>query len=163
LNGLYTIQDSDEDPSVTLISSSHFTSTTATRARHVSAELLQPSVSQRNTDSTDAAQPAPTCTPKKAASIFPETPGVRSVKSRARSATVRSSHSDSCGDIQPAPTCTAQKAGSISPATSGRSAAGSATPRAISTTQSTQAIPDMSETQFPFSQRAMHLQRMQMP
>jgi hypothetical protein len=129
------IRDSDEDPSVALISPSHSTSMTATRARHVSAELLQPSVSQRNTDSTDAAQPAPTCTPKKAASIFPGTPGVGSVKSRARSATVRSSHSDSCGDIQPAPTCTAQ--------TSGRSAVGSATLCTISTIQSTQAVLDI--------------------
>jgi hypothetical protein len=129
------IRDADEDPSVALISSSHCTSTTVTHVRHVSAELLQPSVSQRNTDSTDAAQPAPTFTLKKAASIFPETPGVGSVKSRARSATVRSSHTDSCGDIQPAPTCTAQ--------TSGRCTVGSATPCTISTTQSTQAVLDI--------------------
>jgi hypothetical protein len=135
------IRGSNEDPSVTLTSSSHCTSTTATHARRVSAELLQPSVSQRNTDSTDAAQPAPTCTPMEAASIFQETPGVGSVESRARSVTVRSSHSDPHGDIQPAPTCTAHKAASISPETSGRSTVRSATPWAISTTQSTQAVP----------------------
>jgi hypothetical protein len=96
-----------------------------------------------HSDSTDAAQPAPMCTPKKAASIFQETLGVWSVELRARSATVRSSYSDSCGDIQPAPTCTAQKGASIFPATSGRSAVWSAAPWAISTTQSTQAVPDI--------------------
>src|SRR6267154_598887 len=58
------IRDSNEDPAVTLISSSP--PATPPRPRHVgAAELLQPSVFERNTDSRDAAQPASTCTPKK--------------------------------------------------------------------------------------------------
>jgi hypothetical protein len=74
------IRDSYEEGG---ISFSHSTSTIATiatiatRSQHVGAELLQPSVSQRNTDSSDAAQPAP----RNAASIPPEMSGRSAVGS----------------------------------------------------------------------------------
>ncbi|OJA15890.1 hypothetical protein AZE42_11707, partial [Rhizopogon vesiculosus] len=54
------------------------------------AEPLQPSPFQRNADLSDVARPAPTCTPKKAASVFPGTLGqdrASSAASRARSTT----------------------------------------------------------------------------
>jgi hypothetical protein len=143
------IRDLNEDPAVTLNSSSHLTSTAPAHTRRVSAAgVLQPSVSQRNTDSSNAAQPAPPCTPKKAANLFPETPGVGSVASHARSATALSSHSDSSDDIQPAPTCMAQRAASVSPETPGCSRVLSGVSRARSTTRPTQAVPDIDRDPF---------------
>ncbi|KAJ8583648.1 hypothetical protein M405DRAFT_884728, partial [Rhizopogon salebrosus TDB-379] len=134
------IQDPNEDPAVTLISS-HHTPTAPTHTSHISAvEPLEPSVFQRNTGASDAAQ----CTPKKAPSIFPGTPGhfsVRSGSSRARSANVQSSHTDSSDDIQPAWGRTAQKAAIPSTEISERFELGSATWRARSVT--TQAVPDI--------------------
>jgi hypothetical protein len=108
------IRDSSEDPAVTLISSPYLTSTEPAHTRHVSAaEWPQPLVFQRNTDPSDAVHSAPTCTPKRAASVFPGTPGHSkdvSMASHARSATVQSSHADSSGDTPPAPKFTVQNA-----------------------------------------------------
>jgi hypothetical protein len=136
------IQDPNEDPAVTLISS-HHTPTEPTHTRHISAaEPLEPSVFQRNT--SDAAQPAPMYTPKKAPSIFPGTPGhfsVGSGSSRARSATIQSSYTDSSDDIQPAWRRTAQNADIVSTEMPRVFEFGSATWRARSVT--TQAIPDI--------------------
>jgi hypothetical protein len=138
------IQDPNEDPAVTLISS-HHTPTVPTHTRHISAaEPLEPLVFQRNTDSSDAAQPAPVYTPKKAPSIFPGTPGhfsVGSGSSRARSATIQSSHTDSSDDIQPTWRHTAQKADIASTETPGRFEFGSVTWQARSAT--TQAVSDI--------------------
>jgi hypothetical protein len=138
------IQDPNEDPAVTLISS-HHTPSVPTHTRHISAaEPLEPSVFQRNTDSSDAAQPAPLYTPKKGPSIFPGTPGhfsVGSGSSRARSATIQSSHTDSSDDIQPVWRRTAQKADIVSTEVPGCFQSGSAAWRARSVT--TQAVPDI--------------------
>ncbi|OAX32064.1 hypothetical protein K503DRAFT_870350 [Rhizopogon vinicolor AM-OR11-026] len=87
------IQNSHEDPAVASIPPSfHPTATTSAHTRRDSAaEPLQPSGFQQNIDSSDAAQPQapPTCTPKKAASIFQETrhSPVGSAASHARSTT----------------------------------------------------------------------------
>jgi len=87
------IQNSHEDPAVASIPPSfHPTVTTSAHTRRDSAaEPLQPSGFQQNTDSSDAAQPQapPTCTSKKAASIFQETrhSPVGSAASHARSTT----------------------------------------------------------------------------
>jgi hypothetical protein len=138
------IQDPNEDPAVSLISS-HHTPTVPTHTRHISAaEPLEPSVFQRNTDSSDAVQPALVYTPKKAPSAFPGTPGhfsVGSGSSRARSATIQSSHTDSSDDIQPARRRTAQKADIASTETPGCFEFGSVTWQARSATA--QAVPDV--------------------
>ncbi|OAX30806.1 hypothetical protein K503DRAFT_806700 [Rhizopogon vinicolor AM-OR11-026] len=83
------IQDSHKDPAVTTIFPSSHPTATAPSAHtqgYSAAEPLQPSGFQRNTDSSDAAQPPPTCTPKKAASVFQEASG-HSASSHARSKT----------------------------------------------------------------------------
>ncbi|OAX41325.1 hypothetical protein K503DRAFT_735880 [Rhizopogon vinicolor AM-OR11-026] len=85
------IRDLNEDSAATLLSSSHPTAAAPTYTRYGgAAEPLQPSPFQRNAEFSDATRPAPMCTPKKAASIFPGTLGhgrVGSAASRARSTT----------------------------------------------------------------------------
>ncbi|KAG1756273.1 NYN domain-containing protein [Suillus paluster] len=69
------IRELNEDPAVTLLSSAP--PATSAHTQRVSAEeLLQPSVSERNTGTASggAAQPASTCTPKKVAGTIPQMP-----------------------------------------------------------------------------------------
>ncbi|KAG2146932.1 uncharacterized protein EDB93DRAFT_457287 [Suillus bovinus] len=83
------IRDLNEDPVITLISSS--VPTPPTNIQHdIAVKQQQPSMMERNADLGHAAQPASSCTPKKAGSTIPTTPVLfkfGSVASRARSAT----------------------------------------------------------------------------
>jgi hypothetical protein len=69
------VQDLNEDPVVALISSSLPTGTPPAHIqRDIVTEQQQPPVIDGNTDSGYAAQPASSCSPKKAASTIPATP-----------------------------------------------------------------------------------------
>jgi hypothetical protein len=92
---VHEIRDSYEDPSVALIPLSHSTSTIATIATHTQHVGAESSVPQRNTDSSDAAQPVP----ENAASIPPEMPGRSAIESAAPRAIYTTQSTQTVPDI----------------------------------------------------------------